>query len=168
MLTLSEKAIVDYLGVMNHVAPGGYGAFLARHSRFWPATPLPEAFARGTPRECFRNAGSLAMAYPELTYVEGMALHTILPTAHAWCVDRDGRVIDPTWDYSPTSAYLGIPFRRDFLYRQLEATQVWGLMAEFIPDVLIDAAPVQFIEGLWLESVGVVIPRMEGMGLSLD
>jgi len=37
MLTLSEKAIVDYLGVMNHVAPGGYGAFLARHSRFWLA-----------------------------------------------------------------------------------------------------------------------------------
>ena len=51
MLTLSEKAIVDYLGVMNHVAPGGYGAFLARHSRFWPAAPLPEAFARGTPRQ---------------------------------------------------------------------------------------------------------------------
>ncbi|WP_125734700.1 hypothetical protein [Amycolatopsis sp. WAC 04197] len=72
--------------------------------------PLPPGRARGPERMCYANAASYAESH-DLTYVEGYALTYVgFVCAHAWCVDADGRVHDPTWRDDVGVAYLGIPF----------------------------------------------------------
>jgi hypothetical protein len=84
--------------------------------------------------DCFRNAFILAQMRRRLTYVEGWALFFI-PTHHAWCIDAEGRVVDPTWvDDDPrftelwaARCYVGVPFTLSFLYRQQVRTERWGV-----------------------------------------
>jgi hypothetical protein len=48
-------------------------------------------------KECYLNAQKIAM-FGDYDYYEGYACR-IIPTDHAWLVDRDtGLVIDPTWE----------------------------------------------------------------------
>lgn len=150
-----EKSIQLYLSSLNHMVPRGYADFLAKHSRFWAPAPLPKGIRRQKRGECFKNAGELALSNPELTYVEGLALHTLVPTAHAWRVAPDGKVIDPTWTYESNSAYLGIPFCTDFLFGHLEATKVWGVVADYVPAALLAAAPTEFLAADWRDSLGI-------------
>ena len=84
----------------------------------------------GRPRECFRNAATLALRKPDLyVYVEGyavnrwVAMHTV---AHAWCVGSDNLVVDRTWDEG--TEYFGVPFRHDYLSRVLKARRDYGLI----------------------------------------
>jgi hypothetical protein len=74
-------------------------------------TPLPENIERGLPKNCYYNCFELLKNNFALTYCEGYALdpELPLPLIHAWLVDNDGKVIDPTWD-DCNAAYLGIPF----------------------------------------------------------
>lgn len=50
----------------------------------------------GTPHNCFWNARAAARKN-RWAYVEGFS-GTIIPVLHGWCVDRDGRVHEVTWD----------------------------------------------------------------------
>lgn len=53
---------------------------------------------KGRFKECFRNAYRWAIKWdPELTYCEGYATGTGFPVHHAWLIDPDGNVQDPTW-----------------------------------------------------------------------
>ena len=104
--------------------------FILKNGRSFDAAPLPRGVRMGSPRECFRNAASLALRKPKLyTYVEGyavnrwIALHTV---AHAWCVGSDNLVVDPTWDEG--TEYFGVPFRHDYLRRVLGARKNYGLI----------------------------------------
>lgn len=68
---------------------------------------------KGKMKECFRNAFHLAEDF-DLIYVEGYATCSGLgfPIFHAWCVDQEGNVYDPTWKNG--DEYFGVPF--DFMY----------------------------------------------------
>ena len=84
----------------------------------------------GRPRECFRNAATLALRKPDIyMYVEGyavnrwIAMHTV---AHAWCSGLDNLVIDPTWNEG--TDYFGVPFRHDYLRRVLKSRKDYGLI----------------------------------------
>lgn len=146
--------LLEWVLALRHLVPGGYYDFLLKHSRIWDAHPCPEAWARGAPRECYRNAGTLALAHPELTYVEGVAT-SFIPTAHAWCVTPDGQVVDPTWANPGQCAYLGIPFKTSFLKRRLVDTEVWGIIGEHIPPEVHAVDPSLFLAEAWAASVGV-------------
>lgn len=61
---------------------------------------------KGRLKECFRNAYRKAIDHPELTYVEGYATVNGLPVHHAWLLDPDGNVQDPTWR-EPTDRTCG-------------------------------------------------------------
>lgn len=52
-----------------------------------------------TMKYCFRNAANGAARNPDLHYVEGYAYagEIPIPLHHAWLIDNDGDVIDPTW-----------------------------------------------------------------------
>lgn len=52
--------------------------------------------SRQMAKECFRNALMMAQER-SLDYVEGYALGHGIPVHHAWCLDADGKVVDPTW-----------------------------------------------------------------------
>lgn len=70
---------------------------LLERGRFYEWRGTPEGLTYGRAKECYTNATHLAALDKRLTYVEGVAFHGILPCGHAWCVDADGRVHDPTW-----------------------------------------------------------------------
>lgn len=84
--------------------------FVLDHGRMFTITP--KSFPRtGKMKECFKNALALAIRR-NLTYCEGYAIN-IIPTIHAWCIDKDGNVIDPTWENA--KEYYGVPFQTDYV-----------------------------------------------------
>jgi len=85
----------------------GTEAFLQAHGRFFEGDgTLPPGVNRGLPRLCFDTAYRETLrSHGRYHYVEGYAFWHI-PTLHAWMVDQDGRVIDPTWESG--LAYFGV------------------------------------------------------------
>ncbi|WP_436501704.1 hypothetical protein [Actinokineospora sp. HUAS TT18] len=82
---------------------------------FWgvPAS-LPGGHGCGPGGQCYANASRYSEVYGA-TYVEGYSLtHSGLVYAHAWCVDDQGAVHDPTWSDGAGLAYLGILFSADY------------------------------------------------------
>lgn len=81
--------------------------WLLENGREWTYEegPLPDDVRRGPWRNCFENAGEnvllpggmLAETESAYRYVEGTAWCGSIPAEHAWLVDENDRVIDPTW-----------------------------------------------------------------------
>jgi hypothetical protein len=71
-------------------------------------------------KACFNNCGSIMVSHPErnLRYAEGYAVLANappLPFRHAWLVDADGVVRDPTLRAAkPAIEYFGIIFTTDY------------------------------------------------------
>lgn len=73
---------------------------------------LPKKVRKGEKRQCFMNAYRLA-AYHDFRYVEGYGISHNVPGLlihHAWVLDKDGNVIDNTWDNPAGSLYFGVEF----------------------------------------------------------
>lgn len=70
----------------------------------------------------------------DVNYAEGYAVDRVglpLPIQHAWVVDKDGRVIDPTWSDSSDNLYFGVVFRKDFVSQMITMASYWsGLLAD--------------------------------------
>jgi len=81
---------------------------LLRGGSFYPPRSLPKGIKRGAFGQCFDNSRKLAKK-KGWTYCEGVALtgkyDVVQP--HAWCVDQQGNVVDPTWEETGL-AYLGL------------------------------------------------------------
>lgn len=92
----------------------------------------PAGVRYGKPKLCFTNALNLAMDRKDLVYMEGYGAWHI-PTLHAWCVDPQGRVIDPTWRYAKEDAhqvqYLGLPIKLDYVLATTLKTRTYGVIA---------------------------------------
>ena len=114
--------------------PNPVTRFMLTEGREFPFTKGSFAGPRGTPKECYANAAHLAIWNKKLTYCEGQ-VHTIMPIEHAWCIDEDGVVVDPTLDtdgrVGDIHGYFGVPFRTDYLKRALMANKVYGLLDYF-------------------------------------
>jgi hypothetical protein len=104
--------------------------FILKNGRSFEYAALPSGVRMGQPRECFRNAATLALRKPGIyTYVEGYAVNrwmTMHTVAHAWCVRSNNVVVDPTWDEG--AEYFGVPFQHDYLRRVLKARRDYGLI----------------------------------------
>lgn len=96
---------------------------ILKHGTSANPKPLPSNISKGMPRCCYYNCQQLVLTNNELTYVEGYAipqnslpgdLSFLLPISHAWLLDRDGAIIDPTWEPFGL-VYLGIPFSTEWL-----------------------------------------------------
>jgi hypothetical protein len=137
-LTPAEESLVQYMAMMGGMVemnarpgalyPQGYYQLVRQNGRLWEAQALPAEYKRMTVKECFSNAMHLALDDPDLTYVEGYAQSPMIPTNHAWVVDRDGYVIDPTWDSPETNGYFGIAFDTEFALRLVEQQGYYGLL----------------------------------------
>jgi hypothetical protein len=112
-------------------------SFVLAHGRLWDYAPRPKGVRKRRDRGCFRNAALLVLHdfTDRLTYCEGYAMRAGLPipVLHAWVVTPEGTVIDPTWREHPgdSYAYLGVPFRTEYLMRCLAANQVYGLIDRY-------------------------------------
>ncbi|MEW1922322.1 hypothetical protein [Streptomyces sp. NPDC088360] len=92
---------------------GSLHELLLESGRFFTPAELPDSVGRLPARSCYANAFAVATVRRELTYVEGYAVWeavagNLLHIHHAWCVDAQGVVVDPTWP-TPGLAYLGLP-----------------------------------------------------------
>lgn len=76
---------------------------------------------RGRQGACYANAQYLASRRKGLRYAEGYAT-SVIPVEHAWCVDAQGRVIDPTWDEKHQPDYFGIAFDSEHVRRIRQVT----------------------------------------------
>ena len=77
-------------------------------------------------KQCFANAAHLAIE-KGYTYVEGYATTKVVnfPLIHAWCVTRDGKLVDPTWQDGVE--YFGVPIKTDYLLEVLSESGMYGI-----------------------------------------
>lgn len=83
------------------------------HGTCFEPRRLPAGIDHGEPKCCYANAFALASRRSDLRYVEGFATLENSDTwlyNHGWCIDPEGRVVDPTWGFSSPLplAYRGI------------------------------------------------------------
>ena len=103
-----------------------------RHGRQWIAQRRPKGYAaKLANRMCFKNAFSLVQwGADDLVYVEGYACPPDgIPVLHAWAVDPDGKVIDPTWTQAHVAQadYFGIAFDIEWLIGHMVKTETYGV-----------------------------------------
>lgn len=110
----------------------GLPRWLLDHGTAFPDVRLHDQL--GLPRQCFFNAGTLAINQPHLRYCEGLAASADLPlpVPHAWVVDEQGRAVETTWR-KPGVAYLGAVFQPDAFFQLLEEVKIWGVFDVWTP-----------------------------------
>lgn len=108
---------------------------LLKHGRPWTPAPQPSGIRFHGPQECFRNAWYERARRPGTQYVEGYAAEASygIPVAHAWLVDPEGLVIDPTWRTAGRE-YFGVPFDHTWVSRTIFRNKYWGVLYEN-PDI---------------------------------
>lgn len=107
-------------------------AFLLAHGKHYKPHSRPKGVKLGPAKLCFMNAFLLANDNPDAyTYVEGFAVPKGigLPLEHAWCVDKDGNVIDNTW--GDATEYFGVPFKIDAIRRVLLDKGTYGIIDDW-------------------------------------
>lgn len=113
----------------------GYGrsiySELLKHGREFTAQPLPEDIERGTPKECFQNCLNIADG-ETLIYCEGYGMRPELMVLihHAWCIDEDERVVDPTWDRPEECQYFGVDFQTHYIWEVANKFECTGMTLE--------------------------------------
>ncbi|MGW1273199.1 hypothetical protein [Streptomyces sp. NPDC002491] len=135
----AERVLLDWLeahiklqSLLDHDGVAGWEhrsvyEFVAAHGRWFTHAVLPAQVRPLPERQCFANAAETEREHPHLAYTEGFAVaaDNPVPTAHAWCTDPDGHVIDPTWSKLGGSAYLGIVLPSNLRPR---APHNWGVL----------------------------------------
>lgn len=103
--------------------------------------PRPDWQERLEPNHCFSNCTDLVMSGDGLTYCEGYVMFGEVPILihHAWVVDENGRLIDPTLpedDRDPT--YFGIEIPPHILMRAVESEGTYGVLDKKVGRELIE------------------------------
>ena len=121
------KQEIELIKTMHRNKIGGYlsvSEFIYKNGQLFKPGPLPKNVRRGPMKQCFRNAALLSME-TSYYYAEGYAL-SIIPTIHAWCINKKGKVIDPTWEDG--KEYYGIVIKKSYLLKYLLKYKRYGLI----------------------------------------
>ncbi len=102
--------------------------FVLQHGQEFQWAPCPEEFRGGEMKECFKNAYQTCLLDEKLRYVEGYARRTGVPVVvlHGWCVDENGKVLDPTWENG--TWYFGVIFGRNYVSDVFKARKEYGVL----------------------------------------
>lgn len=112
-----------------------HAKFILEHGLAWEPDANTFRGWRGQIKNCFGNSCKAVLRDPSLTYVEGYA-SAIIPFHHAWCLRDDGTIYDPTLRLKgraalkthPPRAYLGVPFKWEFVCDFLTEVRTFGLL----------------------------------------
>ena len=128
-------------------------SFVIEHGVYFQGTPLPDYCEKMEAKECFYNCTILSSS-TGLTYVEGFVVRKDInfPIHHAWCIDDDGTVIDPTLDDPENCEYFGIPLHPDFVLEQVEISGMAGILDNYKTKRIYDSSPSTFKHPEWIES----------------
>jgi hypothetical protein len=116
---MSTSEVDLLLASLNRDAHDWRIRLLLQRGRSFEASPLPAGIEVMEAGSCYLNAYTLASFQPErFSYYEGygsLVGNNGWATAHGWCIDSDGRVVDPTWWGlgQPPAAYQGIEIPLD-------------------------------------------------------
>jgi hypothetical protein len=110
---------------------------------------------KGKMKACYLNSFKMVEDDPSLIYCEGFAtshgaLKGSFPVMHAWTIDQNGVVLDPTWSDGQT--YLGVPFDWEFLIQSVVSYNQISLLDN--PDnawPVMQLYPRQFVDKRWVE-----------------
>jgi hypothetical protein len=102
--------------------------FVVRHGRRFELAPWPALKKRGQMRECYTNATKMVFADSDLRYCEGIAYAGTIPVLHAWVLQPDGKILDPTWPDG--EEYLGCVFRTKYLAKCIARRGFWGSLLD--------------------------------------
>lgn len=136
----ADYNVISYLKTMdvfkrknNMIIEDGYNtieSFLLKEGRIFKPQPLPSKYRKMPKKNCFGNAFNLVMDNSDLIYVEGYADCKIgIPVQHAWAVDQEGNVIDPTWDDG--LEYFGVPFDRKYIISVILDNNYYGVIDNY-------------------------------------
>lgn len=171
MLHDTVKQMADIFSTMNKREGYKYSSsedLVLKQGKFFTPEKRPDDIKLGPKKECFANAAKLALERSNLTYMEGYAMvndRLPLPIAHAWCVDKKGRVVDNTWE-NPGVAYFGVPFKTSYLAKKLSETGVYGILSGSVgsSDFLKDGVPSEGIANIKKQKNAIVMNGGEGSG----
>lgn len=108
-----------------------------------------DSYMGGTPHECFKNSTLAVMARDDFTYVEGYVDVHGVPIHHAWAVNTDGIVRDPTIrDGKGIRGYFGVPIKRDYMMRAVLEAKVYGVLTHNQTRRLAATDPADVVAGL--------------------
>lgn len=123
-----EQMIGIYSGVNSGLS---IEEFVLTNGRAYKAAERPTGIRQGVMRQCFKNATELHLKCSKrYSYCEGYALN-IIPVLHAWCVDQDGNVVDPTWPDQQDCQYYGVEIPRQYLVRTMIETEHYGILDNY-------------------------------------
>lgn len=114
---------------------GSYEDLVVAHGTLYTdvATRLPKGMRWGGQQKCFRNAYERA-AHHGYLYVEGFAasIGCCFAAHHAWLVDGNGTVIDPTPNWRGVgAAYMGIAFNLEYVREVIVARGIYGVLDNY-------------------------------------
>lgn len=125
---------------MNAEMERGFGpatALLQHAKTFEPADTNPSWLTLGPAKQCFDNVTRIVIERLDagdtsIHYAEGYAMDAELaiPMQHAWLVDADGKVIDPTWRDVADNLYFGVVFETDFVINLLRNKKSAGILVD--------------------------------------
>lgn len=96
------------------------------YGNYMEGTKRPKGLRKQKNKACYKNALELAASNKTLKYVEGYA-NNLIVCEHAWCVDADGKVVDPTWRDPEKCQYLGVILDLDKVYEWTCRNKVYGI-----------------------------------------
>lgn len=102
--------------------------FLLKHGRSF-AFDNKSFTEAGEQQMCYKNAAEAVLwdDADDLIYCEGM-VDAIIPIDHAWLIDKNGKVIDPTLrNTGHINGYFGVPFKREFLRKTVLNNKRYGV-----------------------------------------
>lgn len=127
------------------------GDFYLLLGRAWEApVATSPVYPKGQPKQCYRNAFTLAADFPDLVYCEGFVQpEGLIPIHHAWCVDAKGMVVDTTWNACGVD-YFGVALDFEFCAELIQRNAVWGLLGDRVPAEFTQTNPTQYLHKKWL------------------
>lgn len=108
----------------------------------------PEWLELEEPKQCFKNSLNLSLR-TGLTYCEGF-IFRVMPVHHAWCIDDDGKVYDPTIRDQHALPYYGIPFDQDFALRAAQESGIYGILDNYEFRKIYELPPEEFMHPEWI------------------
>lgn len=111
----------------------GYHAvenYVAAYGQEFKTQALPADVERGQLGECYKNATLLVVGRDDLTYAEGWAMKDPggLAVMHAWAVDKNDKVIDPTIPDPENWHYFGVRYNRERYLGQIIKAKFYGVL----------------------------------------
>ena len=119
----------QYLIAVAALSSKSVEAMVLKYGREYPAPAVarPQGMKKGKDKECYTNAYHTVISNKGFTYVEGYATTYGIPLEHAWVLDPNGVVIDPTWR-TPGEQYYGIEFDIPFVNQVIHEKGTYGVL----------------------------------------